>query len=299
MPLPSVVEKAVRRVYPPKNMWFYGHRLIGNPSTRDLLARGVASFLPSAAPGNSEAHQQASTLDRDGWVQLPNLLNQEQIGEITAAIQDKPCGDGFKAQLGTFTATNPPPGARLGAYNPQIILSLPYLMEVANDPRVLAVVSDLLGCAPTLSDLSLWWSFPSEGSAENAQLFHRDVDDLKFYKLFVHLTDVSPANGAHVYVKGSQRKNALTRIRRYEDGEIAGAFGKENFMTVQGEPGFSFIENTYGFHKGSVPRSARRLMFQAQYSVLPIALYDYKPVPAPRAYNCSLDPYVNRLFISR
>lgn len=303
MGISAVVRKVVDRVYPPKHMWFYGHRMIGNPATRDSLARRVASFLPAAhamplAQAEADAaKQRAAILDRDGWAQLPDLLSPGQVSELMTRIRATPCTDDNQPQLGSFLPDSPPAKARLGHYTKKDILSLPYLMEAANDPRVLATVSELLGCTPTISDMSMWWSFP-QAEAKNAQFFHRDVDDLRFYKVFIHLTDVTTENGAHVFVKGSQRINKLTSIRRYQDSEVAEVFGEENLMTISGPAGRSFLENTYGFHKGSVPRSGRRLVFQAQYSVLPIALYDYTPVKAPRTFGRTLDPYINRLFVS-
>ena len=35
----------------------------------------------------------------------------------------------------------------------------------------------------------------AEGTPRHAENFHRDVDDLKFIKLFVYLTDVGDENG--------------------------------------------------------------------------------------------------------
>jgi hypothetical protein len=66
--------------------------------------------------------------------------------------------------------------------------------------------------------------------------------------------------------------------------------------TIVGPKGTSFVADTYGIHKGSVPRSRPRLLLQAQYSLLPVFAFRYEPVKlqAPPA----LDRYINRLLVA-
>jgi hypothetical protein len=216
---------------------------------------------------------------------------------VQAYLEGKTCIDYWHRERGAFLPQQPPTGSHVGIYSDEVVLECPHLVETANDPRVLAAVGRVLGCLPTLSNLSLWWSFSGPATPEQDQLFHRDVDDIKFLKLFVHLTDVGPDAGAHVFVRTSHRSGRLSRIRRYSDAEIEAAFGRENLVEVTGPAGTSFLEDTFGFHKGKLPTAGQRLMFHAQYSLLPIGIGVYTARRLPRAPGCRLHPYVNRLYL--
>ena len=85
-----------------------------------------------------------------------------------------------------------PPETHVSHYSNEAILDAPYLLAIANHPKVLAIVEAALGAKPTIGGPRLWWSTPSaSGEPEHAELFHRDVDDLAFLKLCVFLTAVA------------------------------------------------------------------------------------------------------------
>jgi hypothetical protein len=73
----------------------------------------------------------------------------------------------------------------------------------SNDPGILRIVQEFLGCKSTISNINMWLSKAGHDQAKDAQLFHCDVDDIKFCKLFVYLTNVKSNDGPHTYVKGS------------------------------------------------------------------------------------------------
>ena len=43
------------------------------------------------------------------------------------------------------------------------------------------------------------------GNVHSDDIYHRDVDDFRFIKLFVYLTDTSSTTGAHSFIKGSHQ----------------------------------------------------------------------------------------------
>ena len=142
----------------------------------------------------------------------------------------------------------------------------------------------------------MWWSLGGRKEAKDAQLFHRDVDDFKFCKLFIYLTDVGENQGPHTYVEGSSSSSKLRKIRRYQDQEIIEAFGEEKIIKFVRDKGSMFIVDTYGFHKGTLPVDGNRLLLQIQYSLNPIGIENYKPLKIN--LKDSFDPYVNRLLIN-
>lgn len=85
-------------------------------------------------------------------------------------------------------------------------------MNIANDLAVLSIVQDYLGATPTISIL-ICWSIPKDGVAKDAQLFHRDVSDYKFVKLFIYLTDVVEESGPHLYIKQTVNSTKFRKVR--------------------------------------------------------------------------------------
>lgn len=169
-------------------------------------------------------------------------------------------------------------------------------MDIVNNPDILASMASILGCKPTISNLSAWWSVAGKSPAQGPEKFHRDIDDWMFIKLFLYLTDVTEEAGPHVFVRGSHRIPKLLQVRRHEDDEVKREFGEENVLQFTGPAGTAFLENTFGFHKGTPPRAVNRLIFQAQYSLSPIGIYDYEPVTTTKIVG---DEYTNRLYVAR
>lgn len=131
--------------------------------------------------------------------------------------------------------------------------------------------------------------------ATGLQAFHRDADDWRFIKVFMYLTDVDEGSGPHVYVRGTHLEPCGLRLKDYADEEILQSYGSERLISVTGPAGTAFTVNTHGIHKGTLPSARPRLLLQIQYSLLPVYLYQYRPIHNERAG--AVDPYVNRLFL--
>jgi hypothetical protein len=145
-----------------------------------------------------------------------------------------------------------------------------------------------------------WWSSPAEGPPEEAELFHRDKDDWRFLKLFVYLTDVDEQAGPHVYVPTSHRyKGAeFSRQRRYDESEVLHVFGQRGIHRFMGQRGTSFLENTYGLHRGLPPKRGRRLILQVTYSLFPLFGSPDEPQIRASETGLELDPWINRLHVA-
>lgn len=68
-------------------------------------------------------------------------------------------------------------------------------------------------------------------------------------------------------------------------------------MTLTGSKGSSFIEDTYGIHKGQLPLEGKRLLLQIQYSYLPLHVEKYLPQKIDNQDEYLFDNYINRLII--
>ncbi|MCU1279963.1 MAG: uncharacterized protein JWM53_3509 [bacterium] len=284
-------------------MFFQAQVQTRHPILRSAITRACRLALPpSHADGSPRVHELSASLERDGNVSLGRLLTDAQIDEVLAYLDGRTCSDPDEPRLPPFSPDRPPAQSHVGGYDSTTILAAPHLLRLANDPTLLGIAARYLGCRPTISNLSLWWSFPDRDAPKEAQLYHRDRDDWRFCKLFVYLTDVDDDNGPHVFVEGSHRSARVSELKkRYTDAEVEGAYPASSIKRYAMARGHAFLEDTFGVHKGLLPRTRRRLLFQAQYSLFPIAHYQYSPIGRERlgaGLPPDLDPYINRLHLA-
>lgn len=267
-------------------------------ASRRWMREGVAATIARAvsirypAPDIDDSQERLNTLSRDGLTALPELVSPETLNDINEHLKDKKV---FLRDHREVCLSEVPPTAAAADYSLRTVLSCPAILKLINAPRVLNLVGAYLGCRPTISSVGLRWSFPCSGDIPDVQHFHRDPDDWRFVKLFVYLTDVDSGSGPHVYVKGSHRTPRPIRARRYSQSQIEARHGTTSIAPILGDSGTAFVADTYGIHMGAPPSERPRLMLAAQYSLLPIYAFRYKPLllePKP-----TVDPYVNRLLL--
>ena len=201
----------------------------------------------------------------------------------------------FASDLAPFIGPgNAPAGTHVAFFDHEAVVGAPHALEIANAPALLETVAANLGAKPTISYMTAWWSTPAgDGTAQHAEKFHRDVDDLDFIKFFLYLTDVDEDAGPHVFIRGSHVADKLTTIRRYDDAEVHAAFGRESEVRFTGDAGTCFLEKTYGFHRGYPPKTKPRLIFQVLYSLRETIYGPKRPVVAGGP---GFDPFINRIY---
>ena len=138
------------------------------------------------------------------------------------------------------------------------------------DQSILAVSQSFLKSKPVLDLVSMWWStaISKEASSEVAQLFHWDMERIKFLKFFFYLTDVDHDTGPHCFVKGSNNGFPISvrRDGRISDEEISKAYPSENIVEITGKKGTILAVDTSGFHKGKNLKHGDRLLLQFEFS---------------------------------
>lgn len=284
----------------------FQRRLLGE-RRRNLFARAVALTIGRrefAGPSVLAPAQQAAAarlLASDGYVPLGMVLAPEDLAAVHGALAGKRCHDPYAAtgSNADFLPEHAPPDCVNAYYHTGDVVRINPLLRLANDPGILSVAQAFLGAAPTITDLSLWRSLLRGGQSKDNQLFHRDVDDFKFFKLLVYLTDVDETGGPHVYVRGSSSSPHCLAIQRYRDETVRETFGTDRTLTICGPAGTAFLVNTYGLHKGLAPVSRERLLFAAEYALLPVGVVDYQPVPVDWELPGPLDRRVNRLYLEQ
>jgi hypothetical protein len=120
----------------------------------------------------------------------------------------------------------------------------------------------------------MWWHvhFHDRPDSEAAQMYHFDLDRLKWLKIFIYLTDVGPNDGPHSFIEGTHVTKGIPSkflqkgYVRLSDEEVESEFDKGREKIFVAPRGTIIIEDTRGLHKGSVASGNPRLMLQLQLS---------------------------------
>jgi hypothetical protein len=224
------------------------------------------------------------------------MLSEIQLADVHEFLNKEPMLTASGSQLQKEELSERPQSAH---YSLNTVLRCPNILALANSPSVIRIVTDYLGCKPTISQIGLRWTFPSSDSAlDFTHQLHRDYDDWRFVKLFVYLTDVDAASGPHVFVAESHCTSGRFRCSSYYSRQdVERSFGQANIKSLLGPGGSGFFADTFGIHKGEVPLSRPRLLLGIEYSLLPNYSLVYKPTAVPGA--AVFDPYINRLLIAQ
>lgn len=216
----------------------------------------------------SEIAEAVATLRQQGvWI-CPRPLPQAWVHRVRDALSRLPVeGKGSAADV-QFPLTITPRSATYWHRSVDLEKNQD-LVTLMQDESIRHVIRQYLGLNPVFDMCTAWWSYPSSADAASAQMFHFDLDRVRWLKVFVYLTPVGPDNGPHVFVKGSHRTvgSRIHRDGRYSDEEAKAIFPDHEFAELTGEAGTLFIEDTIGFHKGTAVRANHRCVFEFEYSV--------------------------------
>jgi len=298
---------------------------------RSGVADGIAAATNGlighdTCPLRPEVQARADTLRRDGVAYLGRLLSEQQVADIHAYLKTRPCFTGHVAAYSDGVPRTVDECSKLhncGSYQPEDVIAAPHFLEVANSPDLLAIAESYLGCVPSIYSINLFWSFPEpEKRYDATQKFHRDFDDFRFCTVFLFMTDVQLDDGAHYFLRGTHRADYVEKIYNerfrqpaplpldrffltasYEDKDCPALFEIEK-ETVTGSPGEAVIEDTYGYHRGDVPKT-KRLLGWIRYGLYRNAssYFDNRKGPVPAALVNGRIPatdrhkFINRLIV--
>lgn len=279
-------------------------RNVHNIYLRNLLCSILKLFLPkielfsdnNVLNLNDSEESILNSLQKEGVADLGIVLSETKITSIINELKTLNCYDLDNENFPIVDLNDVSKTTQLANYKREDLTAIPEIIQIANDSRIINIISKYLGVKPTISNINCWWSFGDREVAKEAQYFHRDVDDYKFVKMFFYLTDVNEENGPHIFVKGSHKINKLLQLRRFNDNEVAENF-KNQIITLVRPKGSCFIEDTYGIHKGQLPVNGKRLLLQIQYSYLPLHVENYSPNESTLLEILNLDKYINRLVL--
>lgn len=267
-------------------------RLISSKKKKynDVISTGV---LGNLSP--EHVRQIAEELEQNGMYIFENILDGNTVKAIeefarkepvSYLMVDKTNDIGYSKDKIIVDTENPvSPRYQFGFDQ---IMKCKELESLVFDQSLLAVAQEYLKCSPVLDLVAFWWSLPyqGKGKSEAAQMYHFDMDRIKFIKFFFYVTDVDTDTGPHCYVKGSHKRlpSSLLKDGRIEDAEIEKVFSKNNMIEICGRKGTIMAVDTRGLHKGKPLNRGYRLLFQIEMANSMFGQY-YPPVTIN-----SLDP---------
>lgn len=293
----SVLMQIVKR---PQLAYYFGQKAIRHPGLRSWCARKMTQWVAgrTRTSGDSDQAVDKSALQalRDDGIALVREWNLDTalLSQVHAHFRGKPVVDLYSGKQLPGTENLPIQYNKV-QYLTGDTLSCEPLMALANHPALLATVTAYLGAKPSIASVQAWWTFGEhsvQGQKHYDDVYHRDVDDFRFVKLFVYLTDTTISSGAHSFIKGSHCGTALTRRGPISDTEAQKCFSPEHFSTVTGQAGTVFLEDTWGIHRPLLATSGRRLIFSVLYGLTPWV--PQSPSRPLQMLPAGFDPYVNR-----
>lgn len=294
---PRVAYSAMRKLYANRDLTLFNDLVARSMQERPSIDLADRRGLVSA-----ESDVALERLRADGVVvfdaKLPDLWCHEL--ETTARSREATVIGRFSGGASPRGRFDPrAPGAVRYDLDEIDVLGCPVTQRLLADASLLDLVQRYLGAAPVHDLAAMWWSAPGPtASSEAAQLFHHDLDRLRFVKLFVYLTDVDGESGPHVFVRGSHRSTPapLRADRRFGDEEVLAHFDESDLLHLTGARGTMFLADTRGLHKGAPVRRGHRLVFQLEWTTSlfghPVARMDLVPLQPELAEAMTLHPAV-------
>jgi hypothetical protein len=238
------------------------------PKKSPVKVEGAIGVLDQAAFGNIN-HE----LNENGYVRFENKIP----ASVCNKLHDYALHSGAKvppkydAKI-IYDPANPV--AEIYRFDMNDLVNNEDVQALMMDPVLINIARNYLQSEPIFDFPAMWWStsFSKEASSEAAQLYHFDMDRIKWLKIFIYLNDVDMDNGPHSYIRGSHKvgakpKHILKRgYVRIEDKELAPYYKKEDFVTLVGQQGEIFAGDTKCWHKGNPLKKSHRLVLEFQYT---------------------------------
>ena len=235
----------------------------------------AASLFP-----NLDTTQAGNILKSDG-VYSSFELPQHFLHDLLQHLEKQDCYAGGESDLG-FKISQKNLMDRVFArpfyvaryYN--LSTTCPQIIQLANDPKLQEIAQGYIGQQAKYTGSSLFWTFPVEGVSQDTdqqkfRYFHYDIDDFAGLRFCFYLSDVTLEDGPHICIQGSHLKKSLLHLLNYfsriqSRQDLAKLYEPEKFLTITGDSGTGFIEDTFCFHKGEPPKSKPRLFLQLHFA---------------------------------
>lgn len=231
----------------------------------------------SALIWEDDLQQVIADLRKNGYVVLKTKLPKQICDDLVKFAETTPClpsGDNQSSSNSYVKYESKIPKAPSYKFKEPDLAENQLIQKLASDPYFIKIAGTYLKAAPVLDLIAMWWStaFKKEADDNTAQMYHFDMDRLKWLKIFFYLTDVDSETGAHCYIARSHRpgqKPYEIRRRGYTripDKDLIKYYPRENFREISGKAGTIIIGDTMAYHKGKPLSRGHRLILEFEYA---------------------------------
>jgi hypothetical protein len=225
---------------------------------------------------NDKARSEAiETLRETGLYIFPTRVPDAICDELLQIALTEQCvsySPSDEKMVGPYDRKNPK--AVKYAIQAETLVNQPAVQKLISDTSLIWLAQAYLGAKPVLDHMVLWWitninTAPDSGAA---QLYHFDMDKVKFLKFFLYLTDVGPENGPHCFIKRSHKSGGIPAslldrgYARLPDEDVEPFYPREDIVEIGGPRGTIFAEDTRGLHKGTRLFKDDRLVFELEFA---------------------------------
>jgi hypothetical protein len=246
-----------------------------------VQAEGILGKL-----NESDVNAIKTEIDDKGYYIFPEKLSESIISQMVDFAMRTPTIPRMHSDKSPIVYNSEEPVSPIYDFQNKVIFKEPVFQQILADESVLAVAQAYLGPRPQLDLVAMWWS-TAKGKGLDlstaAQLYHFDMDRVKFLKFFIYLSNVDGKNGPHCYIEGSHRlkPQPLRRDGRIQDEEMEQYYSGSAFKEITGQKGTILAVDTSGFHKGKPLEAGERLLFQMEFATSMFG-HNYVVVTMPR-----------------
>lgn len=141
-----------------------------------------------------------NTLNKDGYVNFNKKIAPELVQKLRDYALKNPTKTAPKYDAQVIY--NPDkPTSEIYRFDMNDLVNNQDIQELMIHPVLINIARNYLGCEPIFDFPAMWWttSFLKHASEEAAQLYHFDLDRIKWLKIFIYLTDVNEDNGPPIH----------------------------------------------------------------------------------------------------
>lgn len=245
------------------------------------IRRNIANRKRLAAelPHSPTATAAAERFEREGYVEVTELLDRAKLDRLAAAAEKK----NSEAKVKASELSNKTIWSSLLEQDflaGHLSTDDPFV-GFAMQPAVIAVLTSIYGEIPRFDSVLLTRSIYDGKPPSYSQLWHRDYDDTKVVKLFVYLTDVvDRADGPFTFFPGPASDRARYSRRSHRtDQALTSKIDLSEARSITGPRLSAFlVETSRCLHMGSrLDEGHERLMYTATFFAAP-RLYPEPPL---------------------
>ncbi len=230
-------------------------------------------FLPPKS--SQETQKIIHALNKEGCYIFSEKFPDEMVEHFVQMALKEPCRVEDLHQILPDPLVFDPKHPKAARYSipTEVLLNDSLMQAMILDKTLIDIATQYLQNTPKLDICTVWWStaWAKEPSTQAAQMYHFDMDRIKWLKLFIYLVDVDETNGPHVFVKKThqydKRQNHLLTggYVRLADEAVESVFS-DQVTHITGPKGTMFLADTRAFHKGLLPEAGNRLVLQLEFT---------------------------------